>query len=235
VERLSDLCGQALKTNLTIIPTRNRPHNAIRAFEQLHKVSDESDFLIVINEDQVDLYPEIDGVMREVVPADFWDIAKVNHVVPKYWDSYSTITGIDDDCMVTTEGWDSLLSAPIKDRGYGVAYGNDTMQGENLPTKVMISSNIVKALGFWAPPVIKHLFADNFWKALGTELGALDYFPEVMMEHWHHLNGKAPHDDLYREIYAAGEMESALSAFNGYMRDSFASDIGRVNASLTIA
>jgi len=219
--------------NLVMIPTRNRPHNAVRAFEQLKIVSKDSDFLIIINEDQVDLYPEIEGVMREVAPADYWDIAKANHVVHKYWDSYETITGIDDDCMVTTENWDCLLAAPIKEHGFGVSYGNDTMQGENLPTKVMISSNIVKGLGYWAPPVLKHLFADNFWKALGTELGALNYFPEVMMEHWHHLNGKAPHDDLYREIYAPGEMESAKSAFDAYMRDSFAFDIERLNSILT--
>ncbi len=219
-----------MKSNLVIMGTRNRPTNAVRAFEQLKKVSEQSDFLIIINEDQVDLYPEIEGVMREVVPADFWDIAKVNHIVHKYWDLYETITGIDDDCMVTTQSWDVLLAAPIKARGYGISYGNDTIQGQNLPTKVMISSNIVKGLGFFAPPILKHLFADNFWKALGTELASLDYFPEVIMEHWHRINGKAPDDDLYREIYAPGEMQSAQIAFDTYMRDCFAEDIKRLNS-----
>lgn len=215
-------------SNLVMIGTRNRPHNAIRAFEQLKKVSVESDFLIIINEDQIDLYPEIEGVIREVAPSDYWDVAKGNHIVHKYWDSYETITGIDDDCMVTTQSWDSLLAAPIKARGYGLAYGNDTIQGKELPTKVMISTNIIKGLGFFAPPVLKHLFADNFWKALGTELGALDYFPDVIMEHWHYINGKAPKDDLYDEIYAAGEMESAQIAFDTYMRDCFSADIAKL-------
>jgi hypothetical protein len=223
-----------MNPNLVVIGTRNRPHNAIRAFEQLKKMSVESDFLIVINEDQVDLYPPIEGVMREVVPADYWSIAKGNHIAHKYWDSYSTFTGIDDDCIVTTEGWDAILAAPIKERGYGISYGNDTMQGEELPTKVMISTNIVKGLGYFAPPVLKHLFADNFWKALGIELGALDYFPEVMMEHWHHMNGKAPLDENYRQIYAPGEMEAAKSAFDTYMRDSFQADMARLGAALAL-
>ena len=219
-----------MNSNLAMIPTRNRPNNAVRAFEQLKKVSSESDFLIIINEDQSDIYPEIEGVMREVVPSHYWDIAKDNHIVHKYWDSYSTITAIDDDCMVTTQGWDALLAAPIKKRGYGISYGNDTIQGENLPTKVMISSNIVKALGFFAPPVLKHLYADNFWKELGVNLNALDYFPEVMMEHWHHLNNKAEHDQNYKEIYASGEMELAKLAFDTYMRESFSKDMEKVAA-----
>jgi hypothetical protein len=221
-----------MNSNLVMIGTRNRPTNAVRAFEQLKKVSEQSDFLIIINEDQVDLYPKIEGVMREVVPEDFWDIAKANHIVHKYWDSYETITGIDDDCMVTTQSWDVLLATPIKARGYGISYGNDTIQGENLPTKVMISSNIVKGLGFFAPPVLKHLFADNFWKALGRELGALDYFPEVMMEHWHFMNGKAVKDALYDEIYAPNETALAQIAFDGYMRDCFAQDIERLHQTL---
>ena len=221
-----------MNSNLVIIGTRNRPHNAIRAFDQLKKVSVESDFLMIINEDQDHLYPHIENVMREVVPSEHGSIAKGNHILPKYCDSYFTITGIDDDCMVTTQGWDLLLAAPIKERGYGISYGNDTIQGENLPTKVMISTNILKSLGYFAPPVLKHLYADNFWKALGTELNALNYFPDVMLEHWHHLNGKAPHDEGYASVYAPGESESALFAFNSYMRESFFIDVERIKKSI---
>jgi hypothetical protein len=224
----------ANNSNLVIIATRNRPHNAIRAFEQLKKVSVESDFLIVINEDQIDLYPEIEGIIREVAPSDYWDVAKGNHIVHKYWDSYVTFTGIDDDCMVTTQNWDSLLAEPIKKRGYGLAYGNDTIQGKNLPTKVMISTNIVKSIGYFAPPVIKHLYADNFWKELGTHLNALDYFPEVMMEHWHPINAKAPRDELYDMIYADGEMQSGKLAFDQYMRDCFSADVEKITKNLMI-
>lgn len=226
--------------NLVMIGTRDRPHNAIRAFEQLKEVSVESDFLIIINEDQQDLYSAFSGydlelsyVMREVVPSELGCIGKANHILPKYWDSYQTITGIDDDCMVTTHAWDMLLALPIEERGYGISYGNDTMQGQNLPTKVMISTNILKVLGFWAPTSLFHLYADNFWKALGTELGSLNYFSDVMMEHWHYLNGKAPQDDLYRSIYAPGEMEKANEAFTTYIKDEFAGDIERVKAALS--
>lgn len=221
-----------MNSNLVIIGTRNRPGNVSRAFEQLKKVSVASDFLMIINEDQQDLYPDIEGVMREVAPSEFGALGKANHVLHKYWDSYQTITGIDDDCMVTTRGWDLYLASPIVARGYGVCYGNDMMQGENLPTKVMISANIVKALGFFAPPVLFHLYADNFWKALGEGLEALNYFPDVMMEHWHYFNGKAELDENYTSIYDPLAVEKDLNAFNLYMSMQFATDMERVHHAL---
>ena len=224
-----------MNPNLVVIPTRDRPHNAQRAFEQLKKVSVESDFLMIINEDQFEMYSSIKHIPFYDVPSELGSIGKVNYVLedsPSILSQYQTITGIDDDCMVTTPEWDAHLLAPIKRRGYGISYGNDTMQGENLPTKVMISTNILKPLGFWAPPVLTHLFADNFWKELGTALAALTYFPNVMMEHWHYLNGKAPIDELYQSIYRAGEMENAQDAFTGYMKEDFARDVERVKLAL---
>lgn len=221
-----------MNPNLVIIATRDRPHNAVRAFEQLRKVSVESDFLMIINEDQVDLYPAIPGVELTVVPSELGCLGKANHILEGYWDDYKTITGLDDDCMITTDGWDSILAAPIKSRGYGLAYGDDLIQGRNLPTKVMISTNILKAMGFWAPPTFFHLYADNFWKALGQALDALDYFHDVKTEHWHHLNGKAPIDELYKSAYTPDAIGRDRSAFDNYMRDDFDRDIEKIKASI---
>ena len=220
-----------MNPNLVIIGTRSRPDNAIRAFQALKETSIESDFLIVINEDQQDLYPEINGVQREVAPTSFGANEKGNYVVPKYWDLYSTITGIDDDCLVQTLGWDAIITAPIKERGYGISYGNDGMQGSNLPTKVTISTNIVKALGFFSPRQFKHSFCDNFWKVLGESLGALDYFEDVNMEHLHWINGKAPKDETYnlntKELFAKDQ-----EAYFNYMQYDFETDLMRVKKDL---
>lgn len=218
--------------NLVIMATRDRPHNAIRAFDQLRQVSVESDFLMIINADQVDLYPTIPGVELAVVPNGLGANGKANHILEGYWDDYKTITGIDDDCMVTTQGWDAILAEPIKARGYGLSYGDDLIQGENLPTKVMISTNILKTLGFWAPPSLFHLYCDNFWKSLGQALDALDYFPGVKMEHWHHLNGKAPIDDLYRSTYAHEAISRDTAAWRAYMTNDFNADVEKIKASL---
>ncbi|NCV65265.1 MAG: hypothetical protein EBW16_03430 [Burkholderiaceae bacterium] len=51
----------------------------------------------------------------------------------------------------------------------------DLFQGQNLATAVMMSTNIIKALGFMAPPKLIHLYMDNFWMAIGNILDCIDY------------------------------------------------------------
>lgn len=219
-----------MATNLVMIGSRSRPDNAVRAFNQLRKVSAISDFVLTINEDQADLYPEIDGVTTEVVANGLGANGKANAIIHKYWDKYQTITGIDDDCLVQTQGWDEILQAPIQRIGHGISYGNDGIQGEKLPTKVMISSNIVKALGFFAPPPLFHSFADNFWKRLGRYLNSLHYFDDVNMEHLHWLNGKADKDETYESSQERYERDKI--AYQKYILKDFEKDLKRVRDSL---
>jgi hypothetical protein len=92
------------------------------------------------------------------------------------------------------------LAEAIKDIKHGIAYGNDLLQGENLPTAVMQDSSITRTLGYFSPPKQRHLFLDNFWKDLGTELGTLRYVPEVILEHLHPFAGKSEWDERYVEV-----------------------------------
>lgn len=220
-------------SNLVVIGTRSRPDNAVRAFSALKKVSSISDFAMIINEDQADLYPKIDGVTTHVVESHHGVNGKFNAVIPEYLDRYETITGIDDDCLVQTQDWDAILSEPIKKIGFGISYGNDGMQGQLLPTKVMISTNITKALGFWCPPALFHSFADNFWKYLGESIGSLHYFRDVNMEHLHWMNGKAPKDTTY-ESNTKDLFLKDKNAYNAYLRNDFALDIARLKTNLGI-
>ena len=220
-------------SNLVVIGTRSRPDNAVRAFSALKKVSEISDFAMIINQDQVDLYPKIDGVTTHVVESHHGVNGKFNAVIPEYLDQYETITGIDDDCLVQTQGWDVTLSEPIKKIGFGISYGNDGIQGQLLPTKVMISTNITKALGFWCPPVLFHSFADNFWKYLGESIGSLHYFRDVNMEHLHWINGKAPKDKTY-ENNTKDLFLKDKEAYSAYLRNDFALDIARLKTNLGI-
>jgi hypothetical protein len=220
-------------TNLTIIGTRSRPHLAVRAFDALKEVSEISDFVMIINKDQVDLYPQIEGVTTEVVDDGLGCNGKANAIVHKYWDKYETISAIDDDTIVHTQGWDKILCQPIKDIGYGVSYGNDGIQGEILPTKVTISTNIVKALGFWVPSVLFHSYADNFWKKMGQTIGSLHYFPDVSLEHLHWTNQKSEYDETYKsntpEIVAEDNR-----AYTEYVNTQFDLDMVRLRESLKL-
>ena len=138
-------------SNLVILPSRSRPDNVERCINALKENSVISDFCVAIDDDQSDLYPRLDGVIYEVNPRLRMN-GTLNLVANKYADKYKTIYFLGDDHLVKTKNWDRYLAEAINIKGYGLAYGNDLLQGKNLATAVMMSTNIIEILGFMAPP-----------------------------------------------------------------------------------
>lgn len=117
------------------------------------------------------------------------------------------IAFMGDDHRPRTKGWDRAYLGALKVRP-GIVYGNDLLQGQNLPTQCAISTSVVRALGHMAPPTLQHLYFDNYWLTLGRAAGCLTYLPDVVVEHVHPFAGKAPMDAGYErvnrpELYAA--------------------------------
>jgi hypothetical protein len=117
------------------------------------------------------------------------------------WSAPKIIVKMDDDHWPVTQGWDVQYLAALQELGgTGVVYGNDLFQGERLPTVPGIATNIIRELGWYAPPQLGHLYCDNFWLELGRRSGRLTYLPETIIEHRHPQAGKGERD----AVYAAG-------------------------------
>jgi hypothetical protein len=185
------------------------------AFDALKQNSKISDLLIGLDEDDADNYPEIEGVIREVNPRLRMN-GTLNLLVKKYQDKYETISFMGDDHIVRTENWDGLLYQGIKERGYGISYANDLFQGANLPTMVMMSTNISKSLGFFAPRRLIHLYMDNFWKLFGQVTDCLEYHPDVIVEHMHYMAGKSKVDAQYQEVNSSEISDHDAEVFREY-------------------
>jgi hypothetical protein len=141
----------------------------------------------------------------------------VNVAAKKYANEYDFFTFIGDDHRFRTPDWDIALSKAIG-TAPGLAYGNDLLQGQNLPTAVMMSNAIVSALGGMVPPKLRHLYLDNFWKKLGEDLGNLVYLPQVIIEHCHPLAGKAEWDEGYRTVNAREVYSLDALAYDFYIK-----------------
>lgn len=215
------------KTNLVILPSRSRPDNVKRGVDALLEHSRISDVIVAIDEDQSDLYPRLDGVTYEVNPRLRMN-GTLNLVANKYADKYETIYFLGDDHLVKTPGWDELLYAPIKARGYGLSYGNDLLQGQKLATAIMMSANIVRTLGFMAPPKLIHLYMDNFWMSLGQALDCLTYVREAVIEHMHYLAGKAQADEQYLDVNSQEMYRKDQESFIDYMQGQLKGDLERL-------
>jgi hypothetical protein len=193
---------------LVVVPTRGRPQNVARLEQALKDTrTSVADFLYVADNDDPSAmdYARMDLERLSIIPRKRL-VGSLNFIVPRYTDQYDAIGFMGDDHLPVTRNWDLDVLGQVvgpMHRGFPrVVYGNDLIQGPVLPTAVFMSSRIVKALGWFAPPCLVHLYADNFWLALGEELGELSYLPDTVIQHLHPAGGTAPWDERYAEVNA---------------------------------
>lgn len=154
-------------------------------------------------------------------------VPKLNKMAEQLQDSYDYLLFIGDDHRFLTKGWEeSFVSDADKLGGVAILYGNDLLQGEALPTAVLVGTAITKALGYMAPPCIQHMYADNFWKDLGTALSIIKYYPEIIIEHRHFSVNKSKVDSQYREVAALHRGDE--KAYKKYLIEDFAADVAKV-------
>ena len=208
---------------LLIVPTRSRPDKSIEFYEAFKDNSSITDLLFALDDDDVE-YSRIDGVLYEVNPRMGMN-GTLNFVANKYANQYKYIAFMGDDHRIRTKDWDKQLVATIAGLKNGMVYGNDLLQGINLPTSILIDTEIVRKLGYMAPPQQKHLYLDNFWKDLGASLGTLRYNPNVIIEHMHFTNGKAEQDALYSEVNSQEIYHHDKIAYDYYVANQMESDL----------
>jgi hypothetical protein len=217
--------------NLIIIPSRDRVANTDRAIQAIKETAVMSDIMIGLDDDNESIYPRVEGVIYEVNPRLRMN-GTLNLLAMKYADQYETIFFMGDDHLPKEYGWDARLYGAIEEKGYGVSYGNDLLQGINLPTAVMMSSNIIKELGFMSPPALIHMFMDNFWKSVGEGLEAITYFDDLIIEHLHAYAGKAELDEMYLSVNNPEVGDHDGKVYGEYMNTNFPSDISRLKEKL---
>lgn len=186
---------------LVIVPTRGRPQNAARlarAFEETESLNAELVFVADHDDPELPAYhmacPRLLIYRGETGRG---MVASLNWAAWLYADIYDYLGFMGDDHLPRTRGWDAHVVGALDALEPRVVYGNDLLQGEALPTAVFLPSRMVRALGYMAPPALRHLYADNFWLELGQALQGLRYLPDVVIEHVHPAAGKMPMDERY--------------------------------------
>lgn len=211
-----------------IVPTRGRPANAARlaqAFRETHALDAVAVFVAdwddpelpgyrkLLEEDQIPRLVVLDnGTGRGMTRA-------LNYAARRYAELYEAVGFMGDDHMPRTAHWDSRVMEELDSLDPRIVYGNDLFQGAALPTAVFMQSRMIRALGFMAPEVLRHLYVDNFWKELGERTGGLRYLDDVIIEHVHPAAGKTAMDDGYRRVNAPevdnGDREAWLAYRDG--------------------
>lgn len=224
---------------IVLCPSRNRPANALRAMESARDTASDPTsyrFLVLVDHDDPDLpeYHSLGLDVMPVVPGGY--VSALNQAALAFVDQAAIIGAYQDDLVWRTRGWDDRVRETLATPG--IAYGNDLIHGEHHPTAMFMSTVIIKALGWIALPTIWHQWADDVWKALGQAAGCLRYMgDDLIIEHLHPANGKAPMDPGYERIFGANEgaSERATSDYNAcqaWLEDRMEADVAKVRAVL---
>ncbi|MFG3051919.1 hypothetical protein ACGFZP_13340 [Kitasatospora sp. NPDC048239] len=210
---------------IVLVPTRGRPGNLRDLWAAFEETCVRRTVLVACVDEDDPRLPEYEALVASVYDQQLPDITAdesgrlanrfrrlwlvtgprlrlggtLNEVAPVMANSCGRIAFMGDDHRPVSLGWDQQYIAELDRLGTGIVYGNDLIQGPNLPTQVAMTSDIVLATGYMVPPGLVHLYIDNAWLALGRALDAITYLPDVVVEHKHPIAGRAEWDQGYAE------------------------------------
>jgi|APGre2960657404_1045060.scaffolds.fasta_scaffold21027_2 hypothetical protein len=197
-----------MQKSVFIVPTRGRPQNAKRLLKAWKDTKAVADLYFVCDIDDWSLrdYQAIDDIniitnhITAAGMAQPLNMAAMLLLDDTKYDRYSYFGFLGDDHLPRTDFWDYLLTLQIPGNRQGIAYGNDLLQGANLPTACLMTRGIVENLKGMCQPKAKHLYLDNFWKKLGQDINGLFYSENIVIEHMHPLASKGAMDDHYARV-----------------------------------
>src|ERR1044072_2611545 len=162
-----------------ICPSRGRPEEAEALCRSLHETATQGDTYLMFSIDSDD--PDKESYYEVVNKWDFAftfvrsnkSMVEALNAAASFLTAHDAIGFVGDDHRFRTKGWDKLVCQPFLSNRAGVVYGRDGYQDEELPTWTVLSNNIVHKLGLMVPPVLNHLYVDDYWKMLGGCAGIL--------------------------------------------------------------
>ncbi|MCY0959972.1 glycosyltransferase family 2 protein [Streptomyces sp. H27-H5] len=207
---------------LMIVPTRGRPESVPAILDCWRQTGASADILFAVDDDD----PTLPGYREHMETLNDrhirWHVGPrlrmcgtLNAVAVAEAPRYRFLAFMGDDHRPRTPGWDERFRICLSG-GPGVAYGNDLLMSERMPTAVAMTSDIVQTLGYMAPPALIHLCLDLVWLDWGRGMGRITYLGDVILEHMHPANGKATLDAGYIECNSSEVSTADATAYYDY-------------------
>lgn len=221
---------------LVIAPSRGRPRNVARLLDAVHATRRLATHVHIAVDSDDPCLDEYETVMRGHGDGDDrMDVGPrknltgwTNDIALRRAGEYPFLASFGDDHLPKTAGWDRALCAAIGDMGgTGFSYPWDGIRSD-IPEGVVVSSDIVKALGWFANPACQHYWIDDTWADLGHGAGCIRHLRAVVVEHVHPDAGKAAGDKTYSDANEKIPLDRV--AYFGWRADRMAGDIQVIRA-----
>jgi tetratricopeptide (TPR) repeat protein len=223
----------ALDKIAIVLPVRDggtgRAKRLLKCITSWENVSEGlSDMHIIIDEDDVHHFGDLEEYKKKVSiyikPSGLTLMQKINTIGMSLAEMYKYICFIGDDIVFQTQ-WESKFINYLKDVPAGLVYANtlDNPDSVDWATHPCITSNLVKAVGFYGCPAVHHNYFDNYWSEICKEIGYFQYMPEVVMDHRRKESDK---DYLFWSIVDLQEKDRVR--YNEYKQSSFNEDLIKI-------
>jgi hypothetical protein len=201
-----------------ILPTKGRPDNLRRFIKAYNDTKGSLPISVIFDANDGHLYNAVEtpSHWRRVSAPAGTPLGGIFDLVFKKYPSEAFYGMVADDVVPETEGWDILLSEACQPDK--IAWGLDELQNDFLPVHPFIGGDLVRKLGFWAAPKLKHWYVDNVWKEIAIALDCAVYRPDIRMIHRHFSNGRAQMDRTYRQ---QPDHETDRFAYERFMQEHF--------------
>jgi len=139
---------------LVMVPTRGRRAQCEWLLESFTATATCADLTFIIDGDDQDTYDGMDGgeAACAVLDPRAYLTGKLNATAMAVADAYRVLMWVGDDNVFVTPGWDKIMLDALDDLGgSGWIYPDDKRRSD-VPEHWMCSSDLVKALGWFAPP-----------------------------------------------------------------------------------
>jgi hypothetical protein len=219
---------------IVIVPSRERPHvvpELVEAFA--NTVGGDTQLMFAIDDDDPTRGDYLDIAADQagcIVGPSTTMVQALNNAAALVTSTTYAVAFMGDDHRPRSAGWDVAYLDELRRLGTGLVYGDDLLQSEKLPTQIAMTADIVRAIGYMAPPTLTHMYVDNAWLALGTTLNRITYLPGVVVEHMHPIAGKNDWDDGYARVNATTMYARDKSMFSRWLRDGLPAAVTAIEA-----
>lgn len=218
---------------LVIIPTRGRPDSVPAILRAWDETGATADLMFAIDEDD----PHLEAYQAHSRSTDDEHVrwrtgprlrlcGTLNSVARETAMQYPFLAFMGDDHRPRSASWDARFRECLSG-GTGIVYGNDLLMSERMPTAVAMTSDIIRTLGYMAPPALIHLCLDLCWLDWGRGMNCITYLHDVIIEHLHPAAGKASLDAGYEECNSPEQVSADADAYYAYR------DAGGLDTDLT--
>lgn len=215
-----------------IVPSRGRPNNISRLYKAMQDTGARVDLYVGVDADDPNVQDYINLAREDLCIVVSKERKRfgptLNTIAKEICDTYDYLAWMGDDHLPKTKGWDQEYRNALYDMGTGIVYGNDLVQGINIPTQMGFTPNIVRALGYAVPDGFIHLFIDNYFLELGKAIGGVKYLENVIVQHLHPCVGNAEQDLTYLEANSPENWSNDQRRFHQYMTEELQSDVEKI-------